>query len=91
MVFYKENSSVLRLKFRGASVEARRPVRGCCSNPWESRWQFEPRMYMFLFQELLYINKRKMQDKYSRKPPKLTNNMRYKSLISRKTWIKTMI
>lgn len=46
---------------------------------------------MFLFQELLYINKRKMQDKCSRKPPKLTNNMRYKSLISRETWIKTMI
>ena len=67
---------------------------GCCSNPGGSWWWFEPQMNMFLYQELLCVNKIKAQEKHSRKLPKLTNKsliMGYKSLIIRERWIKTII
>ena len=51
-------------------------------------------MNMFLYQELLCVNKIKVQEKRSGKLPKLTNKsliMGYKSLIIREKWIKTII
>lgn len=51
---------------------------------------FEPQMYVFLHEELLYINENKNPREIQQENSTIKKNVRCKSLIIREMWIKTV-